>query len=424
MVVPAENPSGAPIFKDLVGDPPTSESEFKGLWKFYFLSLIAQHLREYGISNNRTEQLIRTLEDAGLLPKETTLRRLLGSVVNYVRNLTRAESVEGGLQIDPATGNPAGLTGKITLREPNLDQQNRGLVSVDKLLEDADGALRDADLHLWLLLDRLDVAFAETAELERNALRALFRVYLDLLGYKHIALKIFLRSDIWQRISGEGFREASHITRHVNIVWNKASLLNLVIRRALHNDALRQMYDVDSDTTLNNADEQSKLFYLMFPAQVDVGSRNPGTFEWMLSRTKDATNETAPRELIHFLSSAREAQLRNLELGSKEPSGKPLFDRVSLREALSPVSQVRFEQTLCAEFPNLQQWLNKLKGEKTQQKPSTLAIIWDIEEERAISIADSLVEVGFFERKGTKDNPDYRVPFLYRAALEMVQGSS
>src|SRR5437868_6233296 len=81
----------------------------------------------------------------------------------------------------------------------------------------ANEALIAAGYQLWVLLDRLDVAFAETHALERNALRALFRVYLDLGANEAIKLKIFLRSDIWKRITKEGFREASHITRFVTL---------------------------------------------------------------------------------------------------------------------------------------------------------------------------------------------------------------
>lgn len=144
----------------------------------------------------------------------------------------------------------------------------------------------------------------------------------------------------------------------------------------------------------------------------------------MLSRTTDAANETTPRELIHLLSSAREAQLQRLELGSSDPQGEALFDRASLRDALHPVSRVRFEQTLCAEYPTLEVWLKKLEGQKTQQKPETLAEIWGVEETEVLLIADSLVEVGFFAKQDTKEGPAYWVPFLYRYALGMVQGTA
>lgn len=424
MAIPAENPRGTPVFKDLIEDPPTDETEFRTLWKLYFLSLIAHHLREYGISTSLSKSIVDPLEKAGLLQKQWSLRTVLRSVVDYARDLTKAESFEGGLKIDPTTGNPIGITGKITIREPSSAQRASGLVSADNLLETADLALKESELNLWLLVDRLDVAFSETEDLERNALRALFRVYLDLLSFDAISLKIFLRSDIWSRISGLGFREGSHVTRHVTIRWDKASLLNLVIRRLVHNEMLRGAYNVEPSATLQDAQEQSKLFYRLFPKQIDVGTRNPDTFTWMLSRTSDASNETAPRELIHLLSAARELQLGKLEVGSGELSDESLFERSVFKEALRPVSEVRFTQTLCAEYPQLQKWLRALEGEKTQQRAETLANIWDVDQEQAVTIADELVEIGFFERRTTKEESSYRVPFLYRDALRMSQGSA
>jgi hypothetical protein len=46
-----------------------------------------------------------------------SLQGVLRGALNYVRALLRWKSVEGGLNIDPATGLPVGLTGKITLRD-------------------------------------------------------------------------------------------------------------------------------------------------------------------------------------------------------------------------------------------------------------------------------------------------------------------
>lgn len=423
-VIGAEDPRGTPIFKGLVDDPPTSENEFRGLWKIYFLLLIGRHLRDAGVSNEPARVVLATLEEARLLPKDGSLRALLGSAVDYVKRFFRPGSIEGGMKIDPATGMPAGVTGKITFREPTPGQVELGLVSADHLLSLSNDALGQSDRKVWLLLDRLDVAFAESDELERNALRALFRVYLDLRAFACLVLKIFLRSDIWKRISRAGFREASHITRHVTIEWNPRTLLNLVIRRALRNDAIRAFYCVDEQATVHEAAKQSELFYRVFPDQVDVGQAKPRTLDWMLSRTSDGTRLTAPRELIHLLSRVRDVQLANLEVGHAEPSGETLFDRSSLKEALPEVSRVRLEQTLYAEFPALQPYLQKLESEKTAQTSETLAKIWAVTKDEADRIASDLVEVGFFERRGTKDAPVFWVPFLYRDGLGMVQGSA
>jgi hypothetical protein len=159
----------------------------------------------------------------------------------------------------------------------------------------ANEALVSAEYHLWVLLDRLDVAFAETHELERNALRALFRVYLDLAANEAIKLKIFLRSDIWKRITREGFREASHITRFVILEWNSASLLNLMVRRILKNDIIIEEFRIDRNGVLRDFNAQRDVFYRFFPRQVDQGTKKPPTFDWMVSRCADGSGKTAPR---------------------------------------------------------------------------------------------------------------------------------
>jgi hypothetical protein len=144
----------------------------------------------------------------------------------------------------------------------------------------------------------------------------------------------------------------------------------------------------------------------------------------MKSRTADGSNETAPRELIHLLSAARDEQLKLLETGVAEPPGENLFSTTALKAALPVVSSVRFEQTLCAEHPTLKPLMIRLEGEKTQQTGASLAKIWRCSETQAISDAEKLTEIGFFERRGAKDEPQYWVPFLYRDALRLVQGTA
>jgi hypothetical protein len=65
-----------------------------------------------------------------------------------------------------------------------------------------------------------------------------------------------------------------------------------------------------------------------------------------------------------------------------------------------------------------------MAGEKTTQSSSTLAKIWKTTIPEASAIADDLVEVGLFIKGGTKEEPEYKVPFLYRPALNMVQGTA
>lgn len=425
LLVPGEKPRGTPAFRDLVIDPPATENEFINLWKLYFLSLLSGAFSEYGIENKEAKELHERLASEGLVRGTKSLQALVHSVFEYVKRLLRPSSVEGEISVEPHTQLPTGFKGKIVFGEPTDQDRAKGVESIDYLLQLADSGLQSySKYRIWLLLDRLDVAFAESLELEQNALRALFRVYLDLLDFNHIKLKIFLRTDIWNRITESGFREASHITRHVTITWDRSSLLNLIIRRALHNEAIRTYYNVNPDAVLASTESQQDFFFRLFPDQVDVGPNKPSTLDWMLSRTRDGSQSNAPRELIHFLGSLRTQQMRRFELGESLPDGEAMFSRPAFKQALLEVSEVRLTQTLYAENPELRSSIEEIRGQRTSQRTDTLAAIWNIDEAGARERANLLVEVGLFELRGTREEPEYWVPFLYRDALGLVQGAA
>lgn len=425
IAIGAENPRGTPAFRELLVDPPASEREFINLWKLYILGLIGETLREYEVKGEQAKQVTSTLEEAGLLARDASLASRVKGALAYVRNVLRFESIAGEIKVDPHSGLPTGIGGKITLREPSSEMKAKGFVSADELLASADKALGDYGVTAWILFDRLDVAFAEQPMLEQNALRALFKVYLDFSALRNINLKIFIRTDIWHRITQSGFREASHITRHVTIEWDEPSLLNLIIRRIVRSPAVLKAYGVDSASVLSNIKSQRELFYRIFPQQVDPGAKRRETLTWMLSRTGDGLNleVPAPRELIHLFSETKNQQLQKMSTGEDQPEGENLVSAAAIKDALPEVSRVRFEQTLLAEYPEFTAVLRRLEGKHTQQSPETLARLWEVDEDQARATANKLAEIGFFFKEGT-DNPQFWVPFLYRPALKMVQGTA
>jgi hypothetical protein len=144
----------------------------------------------------------------------------------------------------------------------------------------------------------------------------------------------------------------------------------------------------------------------------------------MLSRTRDGTGKNAPRELIHLLNKARDVQTRKLDIGESEPEGDQLFSRSALKDALPEVSEIRLTQTLYAEYPQYRDYLERLRGAKTQHNYESLRATWNVELKDAVKLAQELSEIGFFEMKGTSLEPVFWVPFLYRDALELVQGTA
>jgi hypothetical protein len=419
ILIPAENPRGAAAFHDLEHDPPTSEIEFLSMWKLYFVVLLADALEDYGIESTFSQELLAILEAADLKRSGRSLGSIIRSVIDYLK---RATTLEGSVGLDPTAG-PT-LTGKISIAEPSAKQRAAGVKSVDEVVSLADKAWSTSPYKAWLLLDRLDVAFADNPSLEENALRALFRAYLDFNDKDGFRLKIFLRSDIWQRLTRrEGFREASHIVRGITISWDRQSLLNLILKRTLQNGSVLSHYEIDQGKEPRTYAEQLKFFERAFPDQIDLGQRKPKTIDWILTRTRDGGGQSAPREIIHLLTAARDAQLRSFDLGELD-EGEYLIGRAPFKAALPEVSKVRLEQTIYAEYPRLRDRISQLEREKSEQRPETLAVIWNTSVEDARGIADQLVEIGFFELRGSKAEPQYWVPFLYRDALSLVQGAA
>jgi hypothetical protein len=260
--------------------------------------------------------------------------------------------------------------------------------------------------------------------LEENALRALMRVYSDIRNYDSISLKIFIREDIWKRITYAGFREASHITRFVVLGWDRLSLLNLLMRRALSNDLIVGEFGINTEEVLKDASAQEALFGRLFPAQVEQGERKSSTFDWMINRCADGTKKTAPRELVHLLNCLREQEARRLERGGTLPPDDQLFYRSVFKQALPTVSETRLYQYLYAEYPAYRRYIEMLDRQKTEQTPASLAGLWGSNVGGAIKTARELVALGFFEERGTREEPTFWVPFLYRDALRMVQGKA
>lgn len=423
IITSAEKPQGAPAFKSLESHGDISERELSNLWKLYFLSLLGMVFRDYGVDNSSAKLVIKQLEKAGLMQKKFSLSRLLSSSLDYVKRLTVWEAAETELKYDQS-GNVIGVLGRIIFREPDVYQADQGFHSLDELLEEANSALVNYGYDAWVLLDRLDVAFAENIDLESRALRALFKVYLDFSAYRNISLKIFIRSDIWNRIVGDGFREASHITRSLTINWDSAGLMNLVIRRFLNNPIIVDLFDCQIADILSDINKQQDLYYKAFPNQVDVGQKKSTSFDWILSRIEDGNKIHAPRELIHLLEEAKRVEIDRIEVGDVEISGVKLFSEKSFKAAHEEVSRERLNKTIFAEYSDMKKWILELSEQKTEQFLHTLSALWDISEEEALSIASRLIEIGFFQKRESKGEASYWVPFIYRPALDMVQGKA
>jgi len=425
ILVPGENPTGATAFASIQTAPPTTETEFVRIWQLYFLVLVVEELERYGVTSEKLKTVRRALGSIGLTDAIKVRRTIVTRVRDVITRWFNPESIETSMTVvDPSTGSPIDFGAKITFDEPDAAQSAAGVVSVDQLYEDVNEVLEGQVFKVWLMLDRLDVAFTASPELEANALRALFRVYKLLEPLKNIRMKIFLRTDIWAEITAGGFRETSHITRDMTLQWSKANLLQLITQRLIQSSKLAAALGVDPDVAVGTAVAQQELFHRVFPKQVDAGTRKPATFDWCMSRTEDGKSTAAPRELIHLFTVVRDRQLGRFDTGEASLPDDLYFEAQSFREAHPEVSETRLQKTIYPEYPWLRDWLEALRGQRTLHDLASLQALWACERSVAEERVRRLVDVGFFESLGPVANRTYKVPFLYRPALEMIQGAA
>lgn len=418
ILISAEKPTGATVFSDINTEPPTKETEFVYLWKLYICQIIANYLKQTGHNDGEAQKAYDILVEAGLLEEKSTLKKMINKALRFAKRFVDIESVEAG---QTAEGS---FTGKITFRTPTDEQERAGYKSVDDLIEILAEYLDQKNIKIWILFDRLDVAFEQSLDLEKNALRALFKTYRDIEEHINIRFKIFLRDDVWKRITSDGFREASHITRTTNITWSDENLMNLIISRALNNPEVIDRYNINKTETLNQYLLQEKLYYQMFPQQVEIGGKQSDTFNWIKSRVKDGLNNVAPRELIHFYNESVKNEIKSIEIGNAQSEEPNILSRQSIKAAVSEVSKVRTEQTLFAEYNDLRQFILKLENSKAEHNLETLSAVWEIDQKSAESIANQLAEIGFFESRTAKVEKLFKIPFLYRPYLSIVQGKA
>lgn len=275
-------------------------------------------------------------------------------------------------------------------------------------------ALEELGARVWVAFDRLDEAFQGFPEMEVSALRALLRTYLDLTEFENIKLKLFLRRDLFRRVTAGGFVNLTHINaKKLEIVWDEEDLINLLCRR------IRQNSSFTDALGLEGKGDQD-IFDRLFPDQVDFGSRRPKTWVWIMRRIRDGNDVKPPRNLIDLIKLSQQAQLRKEDRASRELTMDPIFEPESLQRGLSKLSESRVTDTLMAEAGVYASDIALFRDGKAEHNLASLAAVFGIDVSEVKSRIKPLIELGFLEDiKGS-----YKIPALYREGMSITQGKA
>jgi len=408
-VVAGFNPSGNPVFRKLIQPTPYSEGQYQSFWKAYILSLVGNWLLRIcdGAFGQNTRKLDALLFRSGLRSKDTSVETIFSRLNKTFRRLISptSASIQLGLH---ESGLPS-VTPKLDFgSSEDTETWEDDIWDYDEGLALLNSALNENDITVWVLLDRLDEAFTGYSEIERPALRALLRVYLDLLAFDRIGLKLFVRKDLFRKIVQGGFVNLTHISaRKIEIIWDPEDLFALLCRRIKASEEFLRRLPSTSPT-------DKELFDTLFPEKLN---RNRSTWKWMLTQIKDGNQFVAPRNLVDFVNLAIEEQARYESRNPREYNIEtPMIEVESLKRALIRLSKKRVEDTLLAEATDdIAVLIKGFIGQQSEQNDEMISNIFHVPLSQAKDFAEILVNIGFFERT----NEGYKIPILYRSGLEI-----
>jgi hypothetical protein len=426
-VIAAFNPSGDPMFRQLTEGGALTEGQYRTVWKTYVLSFAGNWLLklwdgQWTPSMVKLDYLLRRLDlrDADESPANI-FRRLIG----VIRRLVNPKSAGVATSFDE-NGLPV-ITPQLEFGDENIISDDEPeIIRHSQSLGLLNAALEEANISLWLVLDRLDEAFAGYIAMEIPALRALFRTYLDLLEFDRLRLKMFVRKDLFRRITETqgGFVNLTHINdRKVEIIWDDDDLLNLIIQRVRANSEFMGTAELEGKSN-------REIFGSLFPKQVEEGKRRPDTLKWMLSRIRDGQYVKPPRNLIDLVKKAQEEQLRREDRETAPHEfipGEPLFEPEAIKDAQSRLSDERVVDTLLAESGQLRPFIEKFRGGKAEHTFESIRDTFGLTGEKdgdpaTRGLTRQLVNMGFLER--IRKSETYKIPMLYRDGLDITRGKA
>ena len=444
LLIEAENLRGTPAFKqfndefyedikrlnfkmlgdntDIIDKAIILDKKIMNVWKLCFALIITQKLSLSNFKDVHFNKVYSYFEESKLVPKEKSLRQLIKSAISYIKKILNPENIELGAELDPELGYIKKITGKIKISEPTIEESENGFISITNILEELNKSLKINKKKVWIMLDRLDVAFEDNLSLEKYAIKSLFRTYLDFKAFESIKLKIFIRDDIWRKIIKEGFRENSHLVSALTLKWSKEQLLNLVIKRIISNSTILNYYDLKESDVINDFDLQVDLFHRIFSSELGVGNNKSSTFDWIYGQLKDGNDIVTPRELIHFINNSKDNQIEFLSMGMSDLIEPNIISAKSIIRSIKEVSDAKFNYTITAEYPYLISFMTVfINQNKSNFSLVDLEEYWELTQKDCIPVANALIEIGIFINRVNRRNPIYEISNIYKNAFDLSQ---
>ncbi|MEO0180519.1 MAG: hypothetical protein ABIM74_08110 [candidate division WOR-3 bacterium] len=391
----ANSVSGTPVFEETLRDTEEAD-EYKALlaWRSYLLSVLSGELPEEVFRKSRTlKEWQSELRKLGLwFSKGDELRKRWDTVISRLNGLRRikARSDLGFTPTGGVTGGGVEFEAEFS-DDPSLRNFPKAS-ELYRLMEMADKGFGEANIEVWILMDRLDLIYHDDPKVEKIIMRSLLETYRTMRHFKNMKLKVFLRSDLFEDATAEGFRNLDHLYPSITkIYWDSDGLMRLIQKRV--------------DQVLG-----SEIRFL--PENMGRGP----AWSWIYNRLTlfpEGEESVSPRDVIVFLNMAINKEM------SYAQENNTLLSPKSLKEAFPEFSKWRLQMAY-SEVRGLQEILNEIskRGLRSKVKRAKMEEIFGSgfvnRELRILKRAGALKEL----REGQYD---YQFAEVFARALELLR---
>lgn len=415
-LVQAINLTGDPDFKKAFDriDDDVEQQMLVDAWKIYLINIAWKNVDSNFEKYNEVKKYLK--ENNLITIKDSFLDKIL-----YSFQRVMPTKVTNTFNIDGSTTQALEFDRNVNTTDGNI-QGDTPIIDFNNIFTKINDILKKNNCSLWIMMDRLDDAFPDKSKKSILALKTLFYAYKDISLYDNFKIKMFIRDDIYNDITDKRFTSLTHVAANTStpIKWDREKLENLFIERLLYNENFKSyLQEMDIDYTELNEQKREIILQKFFKKQVDVGRNNPDSFGWIINHITDGLNIFTPRDLISLIDKAKHYQIEEWRLTNNSEQEDYFIGAAALRKAYETISKDKLDTQLYAEYPELKRHIEKFKDLKAEHNEDSLRNLLGL---RWKSIIEKLVNIGFIEEK--KSTKIWKIPFLYRAGLGVIQGKA
>ena len=238
-----------------------------------------------------------------------------------------------------------------------------------------------------------------------------------------IRFKIFLREDIWNRLS---FDNKSHLNgRDILLQWTRIDFLRLALRQAIQSKKFKNLVDRFSPVeSIDQASEEAidRALELLWGSRRRRGDKAKYVSRWVYERLTDSSGTTFPRSLSILLKGGKDQELSYKGQTSIKPPTDRLLRGKSLEIGLKKASEERCN-AIKEEYPNLSRFFDSLKDVSALLSKEELQTVWHKSAQDVISSFDNfaklLSEIGLAEWREKEQR--YKFADIYVYGFEMIR---